>query len=61
MRSENKKRTYEDKFARHFYCNSYRFTWKMKRENNKKMRRILKKDIDKKLEKWYNEEKKVIK
>ena len=39
MRSEHKKKTYEDKFARHFYSNSDRFTNKMKRANNKEFRR----------------------
>lgn len=47
MRSEHKKKTFEDKFARKYYCNSYRVTWKVKRENNKKFRRIEKKQLEK--------------
>lgn len=42
-RNYNKIITYEDKFARKFYCNSYRFIRKMKKYNNKKVRRINKK------------------
>ncbi len=42
MRGIYKKLTYEDKFARKFYCNSYRFLPDMKRRNQGKLRRILK-------------------
>lgn len=38
--------TFEDKFARKYYCNSYRFVNKMKRYNNKKIRRITKSEKD---------------
>lgn len=39
-RNEHKKETFEDKFARKYYCNSYRFNKKVKKANNKKFRRI---------------------
>ena len=42
MRGIYKKLTFEDKFARKYYCNSYRFLPDMKRRNRKKLRRILK-------------------
>jgi hypothetical protein len=45
-----KKLTFEDRFDRKYRCNSYRFVHKMKRENRKKMRRILKKEIEQELE-----------
>ncbi len=37
-----KKLTSEDKFARKYYCNSWRFTSDMKRRNRKMLRRKLK-------------------
>ncbi len=37
-----KKMTREDKFARKYYCNSYRFVHDMKKRNRKKLRRISK-------------------
>lgn len=42
MRAVHKRLTFEDKFARKYYCNSYRFTSDMKRRNRRKLRRILK-------------------
>ncbi|MGL5718815.1 MAG: hypothetical protein ACRCX2_37785 [Paraclostridium sp.] len=41
-RNEVKILTFEDKFARKYYCNSNRFTKKVKRINNKRFRRISK-------------------
>lgn len=40
-----KKMTNEDRFARKYYCNSYRFIHDMKRRNIRLFRRLLKKDI----------------
>lgn len=45
-RNSHKKKTYEDKFARKYYCNSYRFTKKIKKANNKKFRRLTKEEIE---------------
>lgn len=44
MRNEKKKITYEDKFARKFYCrnSSYRYTKFTKIQNSRKARRIAK-------------------
>lgn len=42
-RNYNKIVTNEDKFARKFHCNSYRFIRKIKKYNNKKVRRMNKK------------------
>lgn len=42
-RNDIKKLTFEDRFARKYYCNSYRFAKKIKRANNKKLRTINKK------------------
>lgn len=44
-RNSYKKKTFEDKFARKFYCNSYRFIKKIKKSNNKKFRRLSKEEI----------------
>jgi len=44
QRNLHKKMTSEDKFARKYYCNSYRFVSDMKRRNRKLMRRKLKKE-----------------
>lgn len=44
MKSAYKRLTFEDKFARKYYCNSWRFTSDMKRRNRKKLRRILKRN-----------------
>jgi hypothetical protein len=41
MKGIYKKLTYEDKFARKYYCNSYRFLSDMKRQNRRKLRRLL--------------------
>jgi len=41
-RNLHKKATKEDRFARKFYCNAHRFIHKMKKANNKKVRRKLK-------------------
>ena len=43
MKAEHKRLTYEDKFARNCYCNASRFIGKIKKANNKKVRRILNK------------------
>ena len=51
MRKQHKKYTFEDKFARKYYCNSHRFTSKVKKINNKKFRRIQKNKIKKVLKK----------
>lgn len=45
-RNEHKKETYEDKFARKYYCNSHRFNKKVKKQNSKKFRRINKNKVD---------------
>ena len=42
MRVQTRKETYEDRFARKYYCNTDRFTSKMKRENRRQLRRTLK-------------------
>lgn len=47
-----KKLTEEDKFARKYYCNSYRFVHTVKKENRKKMRRLLKQEIEKEIEEY---------
>lgn len=52
MKSIHKRLTFEDKFARKFYCNSYRFTNKVKKANRKKMRRILKDNLKAKWEQY---------
>ena len=39
-----KKVTREDRFAREYYCNAYRFTSKMKKRNRRRLRRY--KEID---------------
>ena len=52
MRNNHKKQTFEDKFDRKYRCNSYRFIVKMKKENNKKFRRISKKEIEKEIENY---------
>ncbi len=44
QRNLYKKMTSEDKFARKYYCNSYRFVSDMKRRNRRLMRRKLKKE-----------------
>lgn len=41
-----RKYTYEDRFARKFWCNPQRFVKKMKKINRKKFRRIVKRGID---------------
>ena len=41
MKALYKKLVSEDKFARHYYCNSNRFIGKIKKANNKKVRRAL--------------------
>jgi len=45
MRNYIKKLTFEDRFARKYYCNSYRFVSKIKRKNRKLLRRLLKGEI----------------
>lgn len=42
-RNDIKKLTFEDRFARKYYCNSHRFIKKIKRINNKKLRTMNKK------------------
>lgn len=44
MRAIHKRLTREDRFARKYYCNSYRFLPKMKRMNRKKFRRKIKEE-----------------
>lgn len=51
-RTVYKKMTFEDKFARDFYCNSHRFVSDMKRRNRKEFRRKLKQDTEKQAEKY---------
>jgi hypothetical protein len=46
MRAVHKRLTFEDKFARKYYCNSWRFTYDMKRRNRKKLRRLLKQEVE---------------
>ena len=46
MKNLHKKLSNEDKFARKFYCNAHRFISKMKKVNNKKVRRKLKESED---------------
>jgi hypothetical protein len=41
-RGLHKKLTYEDRFARKFYCNPHRFVASMKRANRRLMRKKLK-------------------
>jgi len=41
-RNLSKKATYEDRFARRFYCNAHRFISRRKKKNNKDFRRKLK-------------------
>lgn len=45
MRNEYKKLTFEDKFARKYYCNSWRFSSDMKKRNRKEYRRKLKVEL----------------
>jgi len=45
MKFNIKKETFEDRFARKYYCNSYRFVHAMKRRNRKLFRRKIKKSI----------------
>lgn len=45
MRSEQRKETFEDDFARSYYCNTERFIHKMKRRNNKMFRKHTKDQI----------------
>lgn len=45
-RNSHKKKTFEDKFARKYYCNSHRFIKKIKKANNKKFRKTVKEEID---------------
>lgn len=42
----NAKETLEDRFARKYYCNAYRFVHYMKRRNRKSLRRRLKKEMN---------------
>lgn len=52
-----KKETYEDKFARKYYCNSYRFVRSMKRRNRKIFRRFGNREVKKEVEDYINERK----
>lgn len=47
MKSLHKKMSEEDKFARKYYCNSYRFVSKMKKQARKKFRKNFTKKVDK--------------
>lgn len=42
MKAIHKRITFEDKFARHYYCNSHRFIHAMKKANHKLFRRLIK-------------------
>ena len=44
-RGIHRKLTHEDRFARKYYCNAYRFLHDMKRKNRKQLRRILKREL----------------
>ena len=44
-RNTYKKLTWEDKFARKYYCNSWRFASDMKQRNRKALRRKLKEEL----------------
>lgn len=44
-RNPHKKQTFEDRFARKYYCNSYRFIKKMKKANNKNFRKKNKEEL----------------
>lgn len=46
MKAIYKKITSEDRFARKYYCNSYRFVHDMKQRNRKKFRRMGKWSVD---------------
>lgn len=46
QRNVHKKMTSEDRFARKYYCNSYRFVHDMKRRNRRALRRQLKREIE---------------
>ena len=56
MKGIYKKLTYEDKFARKYYCNSYRFLPDMKRRNRKRLRKTLKKVVEKDLSEYISED-----
>lgn len=44
MRSQHKRMTSEDKFARKYYCNAYRFIADMKRRARRAFRRQMRRD-----------------
>jgi len=46
MKSLFKKLSFEDKFARKFYCNAWRFIKKMKRRNRRTARRAIKQEVE---------------
>jgi hypothetical protein len=54
-----KRYTFEDKFARKYYCNSYRFTCKIKKCNRKLFRKKLKIMLAIDLEECYNRKKEI--
>ena len=55
-RNMYKKETFEDKFARKYYCEHARLNSvrRDKKEQHKKFRRDFKKNIDNYIEYWYN-------
>ncbi len=46
MRAVHRRLTFEDRFAQKYYCNSERFVSDMKRRNRRKLRRILKREVE---------------
>ena len=55
-RNAYKTHTFEDKFARHYYCEHARLNSVRsdKKEQHKKFRRDFKKSLDKYINEWYN-------
>ena len=45
MRAVHRRLTFEDRFARKYYCNSERFVSDMKRRNRRKLKREVKYDV----------------
>jgi len=50
IRGMSKKMSFEDRFARKYQCNSYRFVTSMKKENNTHFRNLLKEELRHQLE-----------
>ena len=49
-----KKMTFEDRFARKYYCNSYRFVPYMKHKNRKQFRRMVQQDTKQEFLRYVN-------